>query len=123
MKKIKKFTSPLRSNASTWECEGLEIRKSYANPIRSAVPLQDGSGAVIVEPFQEAGLNNAIIFNADGSERFRLSFPEPASRGYGYDQAYHINEALNVFANIGGTDFRYVIDESEGSVLARYEAR
>jgi hypothetical protein len=123
VEKISKFAWTLHSRTATWECGGVEIRKSYANPIRSAVLLRDASGVAIVEPFQEAGLNNAVVFNADGSERFRLSFPALPSRGYGYDQAYYIDEALNAFVNLGGVDFRYVIDESEGRVLAQYEAR
>ena len=83
--------------------------------------LWDASGVAVVEPYEEVGLNNAVLCNADDAERFRLKFPAPSSSGFGYDQAYYVGDTLDVFVNLGGSDFRYVIDESDGKFLGRYK--
>jgi hypothetical protein len=106
-----------------WTHEGKVISKSYRNPIRSAVPLNDQTGVAVVEPFEEKGRDNAILFNADGSECFRLKFPLPEPCGNCYAQMYYAEGRLTAFANEQGNDFAYELNQETGAVLRRYETR
>ena len=114
-----KFNSPVAS----WRHNCKSIVKQYDFPIRSAVPLRDETGVAVVEPFEEKGRDNAVVFNADGSERFRLRFPLPEPHGNCFDQMYYIRQVLTAIANLRGVDFAYELNEQTGDVLKSYETR
>ena len=103
--------------------DGKRIAKSYKFPIRSAVPLRDETGVAIVEPFEEKGRDNAVVFNSDGTERFRLRFPMPEPHGNCFDQMYYILDKLTVIANLRGVDFACELNEQTGNVTKTYETR
>jgi hypothetical protein len=113
------FDSPTVS----WMHNGKSIVKQYRFPIRSAVPLRDATGVAVVEPFEEKGRDNAVVFNADGTERFRLRFPLPEPHGHCFDQMYYVRNTLTAIANLRGTDFAYELNEQTGEVLKSYETR
>jgi hypothetical protein len=123
MNLISDFIWVLNSLVVRWLCNGKPIEKTYSHPIRSAIPLADLSGVAVVESSKDAGRNNAVVFNGDGSERFRLKFPLPEPHGYCFDQMYYVEGRLNAFANLDGTDFRYEINEKDGEIIASYETR
>jgi hypothetical protein len=123
MNMISNFKWDLNSTKVMWLFDGDAIVKSYKHPIRSAVPLADLTGVAIVEAVEDAGNNNAMIWNYDGSERLRIQFPLRDQYGYFFDQMYYVNNRLCVFANLGTIDFRYEIDESSGKILASFESR
>jgi hypothetical protein len=71
----------------------------------------------------DAQYRNAAVFNADGSERFRLSIPLPAPDGLWFEQMYYVQGELTAFAALSGGDRAYVIDERNGAILRSYETR
>lgn len=107
----------------TWRYNSGQILKRYNYPIRSAVLLRDFSGAAVAEPYEEKGINNAVIFNADGSERFRLEFPIDDPRSICFDQIYYINDELTAICVTRSADFAYVVDPTDGKYLRHYETR
>jgi hypothetical protein len=123
MKALSNFRWDYDSKVVLWECCGKNISKEYEFPIRSAVMLDDGSGVAVVEPFETSGRNNAVVFNSDGSERFRLTFPLPEPYGNCYDQMYYVSDKLTAFANVRGNDWGYVLDQATGRVLESFESR
>lgn len=80
---------PLKNNSGKstfgvkWRCCGDEHIMDCGYAIQ-AVPLPESDGFLIIYPnFHKAPLNhpnNAAIYNADGSLRFRLKAPKPLSR-------------------------------------------
>jgi len=117
MKQIATFKWNYDSKVVSWEFKGEIIHKEYEFPIRSAIVLDDASGVAVVEPFEAIGRDNAVVFNADGSERFRLAFPLPEPYGNCYDQMYYVNNTLTAFANLRGNDWGYVLDQATGQVI------
>lgn len=95
----------------------------YHFPVRVANLLEDKTGVAVVEPFEEKGRDNAVVFNADGSERFRLKFPLPEPHGNYYFDFYYVMGRLTAFANLRGTDFAYELNPQTGEVLKTYETR
>src|SRR5689334_16711692 len=91
-------------STASWLYNDQRIEKRYRYPIQRALPLNDGSGVAIVEPYQEGSVNNAVVFNADGSERFRLTSRLPDHYKSFYTDIYYVEGILTVFALIGGTD-------------------
>jgi len=65
----------------------------------------------------------AVVFNGDGTERFRLKFPLPEPYGNCFDQIYYVGEKLTAFANLRGNDFAYELNPQTGEVLKTYETR
>jgi hypothetical protein len=55
-----------------WDHDATKVVKAYLDPPRSVVCLAAPSGVLIVEP---GSGRNAVIYNADGSERTRLKPP------------------------------------------------
>ena len=106
-----------------WNHAGEEVVRRYAMPILKAIALNDGSGVAIVEHPDEAGRDNAVVLNADGSLRFRIKLPAPASSGYAFWELYYVGTELTAFAAISGGDFACVIDPSSGEIMRKYETR
>lgn len=123
VKLIKEFNWAFNSKVASWICEKTTIRKEYRYSIRSAIPLLDGTGVALVEPMEQAGRDNAVVFDANGTERFRLVFPLPEPHGHCFDQMYYVQGRLTAFANLRGADFGYVLDEKTGEVLKSFESR
>jgi hypothetical protein len=117
------FEWNVNSRTVRWMHSGKSIVKQYDFPIRSAVPLRDATGVAVVEPFEEKGRDNVVVFNADGSERFRLRFPLPEPHGNCFDQMYYVRDKLTAIANLRGTDFAYELNEQTGDVIRTYETR
>lgn len=123
MDQVTDFEWPFDSTQASWSFGGRQVRKFYADPIRSAVVLLDGTGVALVEPYQAGRSENAVVFNADGSERFRVKLPVPDPRGYWFEQMYYVQGVLTAFATVHGVDRAYAIDEHSGSILRTYETR
>jgi len=107
----------------TWKYNSGQVIKQYAYPIRSAVVLRDLSGVALVEPHEEKGINNAVVFNADGSERFRLKFPMNDPRSICFNQIYYINDELTAICATRSADFAYVFDPTNRKYLRHYDTR
>jgi hypothetical protein len=107
--KLKNFSWPLDAVSATWACGVLQINKKYILPIRSATVLRDETGVAVVEPRECVGRNNAVVFNADGTERFRVVFPASEPDGYWFEQMYYVRNELTAFANVKGWDKAFVV--------------
>ena len=111
------------SKSVSWAYGGTIVSKSYSYPIASVNLLRGGSGAAIVEPIEHSGPRNAVIFNADGSERCRIELPFPDSQVQGFADMYYIQDELTAVAVTPGRDFAVVVDASNGKCLRSYETR
>ncbi len=101
MKKLTDFCWRADSDSVEWAFAARRIKKSYPFPIRSAITLLDNTGVALVEPNEVSKPNNAVIFNADGSERFRVMHPGQGADG-GFDQIYYVRHELTAFAGQQG---------------------
>jgi hypothetical protein len=111
------------SRTVSWRWSGNAICKTYSFQVRVANLLDDKTGVAVIEPFEEKGRDNAVVFNADGSERFRLKFPLPEPYGDCYVDIYYVLGRLTAFAIVRGSDFAYELDQETGSILKSYECR
>lgn len=93
-----------------WQHQGKEICKQYQNTMMGYECLPDGEGILILEPYQEVGANNAVIFNADGSERWRLPYTEESGNGVCFDRVGLTQGKLKVIAIIGNRDVGFIVD-------------
>jgi hypothetical protein len=123
MKKATDFTWKKGSSELSWCWNGHMIRKTYRFPLCVANLLDDETGVAVIEPFEEKGRDNAVVFNGDGTERFRLKFPLPEQYGNYYFDIYYVNGRLTAFANLRGNDFAYELNQQNGEVLKSYESR
>lgn len=103
-----------------WTANGSRIRKQYPTEIGSAVPLDDSSGVALVEPRLSGA--SVVVFNADGSERFRLSASVTVRDGVFY-QIYYSSGRLTAIAHNRSGDRAVELDEADGAVLRVYETR
>ena len=108
-----------------WKSRDIEVVKSYSIPVRSAICLRDGTGVAIVEPHEEVGSRNAVIYNEDGSERFRLEHPEidPYREILLFAQMYYVDDELTAFALTASADYGVVIDPETGETIRTYYTR
>ena len=125
---LSEFSWTFNSPVVSWFFCGQRIVKEYAYPLMSANVLRDGTGVAVVEPYKVPGSSepnrkNAVIFNADGTERVRLGFPIPETEVYWFNDFYYIGEELTAILLIPGHDWALVVDESTGKYLRRYETR
>jgi len=104
-----------------WTHGSTVIEKRYEGEIGSAVALQDSSGVAVVEPANHGGLN-AVVFNADGTERFRVE-PPVLVRHVAFQQMYYVRDELTAIAITRGNDWAAVVDESTGDQIRAYETR
>lgn len=93
-----------------WQYQGSKVCKQYNNTIMGYECLPDGSGIVILEPYQEAGPNNAIIYNADGSERWRLPYTKESGKGVFFDRVGMTLGKLKVIAIVDNRDVGFTVD-------------
>lgn len=111
------------SSTVGWVSDNKTIRKSFSKRVGSAVLLRDQSGVLIVEGLDEKKENAAAMFNADGSERFRLENPFPRERNLHFFYAHYVTSELTVVFAGTGEDYACVLDEKTGRYLRTYETR
>jgi hypothetical protein len=114
------FEHPTDSGLVSWLFNTTRVIKQYASPAQ-AIPLASYAGVLIVEPYDGVP-NNAVIYNADGSERVRLVNPMVAHGAICFDDAYYVGAELTVIAAMQGSRFACVFDET-GMLQRVYETR
>ncbi len=119
--KVADFEWALGQTSTHWWCDGQRVDKLYDFEIGSAVVLEDSSGIAIVEPPRPDGLN-AVVYNADGSVRFRVPPPQP-DRHVAFQQMYYVRDELTAVAITRGNDWAVVVDAATGDVARTYETR
>jgi hypothetical protein len=114
--------SPDRMSLS-WTYGSLAIVKSYSFPIQVANVLRDGRGVAMTESMRESAPRNAVVWNSDGTERFRVSPPFPESQVQGFSDFYYVRDELTAFLVLPGVDYAVVVDEMNGECIRYYETR
>ncbi len=113
-----------RGSASvSWDWEGVKIEKVYCKPLASVCGLHDGCGVALVESIEESGPHNPVVFDADGSTRFRVGLPFPEFQVQGFADMYYVKEELTAILITPGRDFAVVLDDKTGQCLRTYETR
>jgi hypothetical protein len=65
------------SRSVTWTYGGSTVAKEFDHALDSVVAWSDPPSVIVVEPTGLAGrVDNAVVYNADGSERLRLVPPD-----------------------------------------------
>jgi len=107
----------------SWSYGGWTVTKSFRFPVQSCNVLHNCDGIAIVESMSESGRSNAVVLNADGSERFRLTPQIHASSAQGFGSMYYIADELTAILVCPGRDFAVIINEADGSWVRWYETR
>jgi hypothetical protein len=110
MYSIENFQWELHSNKFEWDYNGNHHLLKYDYPLNSVIMLHDDSGFAVVLSNEEANKNNAVIINADGTERFRLQMPIKGNPNAHFYEIFYIGEELNVIINCGGFDQECVLN-------------
>jgi hypothetical protein len=105
----------------SWQTASGRVAKAYSAPIHSACLLEDESGVAVVEPPTGTNRRNAVIFNGDGTDRLRLTFPVDEGIVYAFDSMYYIQGKLAAIVATTRGDFAAVVDPSSG-VLSELRA-
>jgi hypothetical protein len=117
---ISDFENPDDSRYVRWKFAGKTIEKDYPG-ITYAIPLASGTGVVVVEPY--AGHpDNAIIFDADGTERIRLVNPLTSIGAICFIYPYYVGPDLTLVVALRDLQYGCVFD-ADGRCLRTYEAR
>lgn len=90
---------------------------------RSVVELSDKSGFAIVGSYDEFGMNNAFILNADGTERFALTIPLKIKGAICFHEIYYIMGELTAIVATHSTDVACTINTNTGEYKNIYETR
>ncbi len=72
--------------------------------------LPNNSGIIVLEPYEEVGPNNAVIYNIDGTVRWKLPYPKETSSGICFDRVGFSKGELNVIAVIKNRDVGFIVD-------------
>lgn len=60
-----------------WRWGALQVEKEYERSPQAVVMVKEPPGVLVVEPLTESStLNDAVVFNPDGTERIRLKHPQ-----------------------------------------------
>ena len=105
---------PIRVVGFKWEIDDASdvLGKDYSPYVANVSLLPNHSGFIVDEPVELAGTACVAVYNADGSERFRLAptlpagmFPAFMADGQlvGYEQSRVHNGFAAMFADAGGT--------------------
>jgi hypothetical protein len=134
----RRYSYILRVIRVSWWCEGTAIEFEIGEAYQSPKVLPDRTGVLFIQPSERYGSDNAVVVNADGTERFRLKNPYPANPYYKPDAKFSFggwivengNLALIVSVSAvhesGGMitgDLAYTLDTDTGAFLGYHEVR
>lgn len=122
MAQVEDFRWTIGDRSVRWRCAGQEISKDFCDEVPSAVVLRDESGVAVVGPESALGVDNAVIYNADGSERSRVTPPQP-DRHVVFAQMYYVADELTAVAITTGNEWATVVDSETGQATRTYETR
>ena len=94
----------------SWDNKGQVVKKSYTDTLMGYEILPDDSGIILLEPASVVGSENAVIYNKDGSKRWRLPFPSGLGKGFVFDRVGISQGKLVVIGIVSGRDVRFEID-------------
>lgn len=94
----------------SWGTQSPITKKQYSDTLMGYEVLPDNSGILLLEPYKQVGPENAVIYNNDGSERWRLPFPKNLGNGLLFDRVGISDNELIVIGIINGRDVRFSVD-------------
>lgn len=120
---IENFIWKNNEESFSWIFNGKQYQKEFKHIPKSVVELADSSGFAVVGSFEEFGMHNTFIFNADGSERHCLAIPVSIRNAICFHEIYYIDKELTAIIATKNIDFACVIDGNTGLYKRTYETR
>ncbi len=123
MDTINNFKWKMNEKSFTWTNGGVRKEKYFNSLPHSIIELSDKTGFAIVGSYDEFGMNNAFILNADGTSRFILTIPGSIKDAICFHEIYYIKDELTAIIATHNIDFACVIDITTGNYKKIYETR
>jgi hypothetical protein len=101
-----------------WSWEGRNIQKKYNHPLGKALLTKDLMGIVIIASTKDEPAENAAIYNADGSVKFRLKVPFDQPSNYSFYDIYYIDDHLNIilWSSVGDYNMQCFLNPAKGEM-------
>lgn len=94
----------------SWAYAGTIVSKSYSDILMGYEILPDDTGIILLEPTSAADSENAVIYNSDGSLRWRLPLPKDLGWGICFDRVGISGGQLVVIGIVNGRDVKFEVD-------------
>lgn len=120
---IEQFVWKIDQEFFTWFLNGKQYRKNFKHVPQSVVKLADGLGFALVGSYEEFGMNNAFILNADGTKRFLLSIPNCLTNPICFHEIYYTGTELTAIIATRSVDFACAVDSNTGICGKTHETR
>lgn len=118
---IKNCVSEDSGKAVSWDFQGSKIVKTYPYAVYFEV-AKDNSAVVIVEPDNEFSPDNAVIYNADGSEKKRILNPTRDKGAICFGDIYYEKGDIVLISVCPCVHYACAID-NDGNILRVHETR
>jgi hypothetical protein len=106
-----------------WIYNDKDYKRDYKYIPQSIIVLNDKSGIAIVGSYEEFGISNAFIINADNSIRFFLQIPQSIKNPICFHEIYYIGRELTAIIATNNFDYTCVINEKNGIYKRIFETR
>jgi len=93
-----------------WDWNGSTVKKKYSDILMGYEVLPDKAGIILLEPASQVGTENAVIYNIDGTQQWRLQFPSGVGVGLLFDRVGVSSGDLVVIGAMNGRDVKFTID-------------
>jgi len=91
----------------SWRCKGEIVRKIYQHPPFKVLLCKDRQNVAIITSTKDEGVENAAVYNADGSLRYRLKVPFEKPNFFGFSDIYYSNDKLTLILITGSKEYPY----------------
>lgn len=118
MNKITDFYHAEDSSFVAWMYKGNIIKKNFSHKIYALI-LSGEHKILVVELNNE--INNACIFNEDGSEFKIIQNPDP--QALCFDDVYYVNDELTLISRRRDASMLAVVINEQGDLIRVYETR
>ncbi|MCW8932603.1 MAG: hypothetical protein OQL19_20510 [Gammaproteobacteria bacterium] len=106
-----------------WEINSQQTCKEYKSTIMGYEVLPENYGIIILEPYEDVGPNNAIIYNLDGTLRWKLPYTKESDTGICFDRIGFSNGKLTIIAIIKNRDVGFIVDWKNCKYLDIFSSR
>jgi len=97
----------VNSPAVSWKWGGKKIEKVYGHRLFKVLLLKDRQSIAIIASTKDEGAENAGIYNADGSLRYKIKIPSIKPICYGFCDVYYEKDELRIILMTGSRDYPY----------------
>jgi hypothetical protein len=95
------------SPTASWKWKGETVKRTYGHPPFKVLLLKDRRSVIIIASTKDEGVENAAVYNADGSLRYRLVVPSIRPKIYGFYDVYYSRDKLTLILITGSRDYPY----------------